>query len=218
MTFFNNTYARLLTLVLLVQIALFYAVALRAERVPNIAPLSSFPEASKGWRTVQQFPLEKDVEDVLKADDTLNRVYIDPSGTQEAGLFIAFFKTQRSGQAPHSPKNCLPGSGWAPVESGVISIPVPGRAQPIVTNKYVVQLGDEKDVVLYWYQSHQRIIASEYDAKFWLIADAVRYNHSDTALVRVWVRAQDGNIDRAVATGVQFVQAIFPEIKRRLPV
>ncbi len=217
MNFLKSTQARLLTLLLVIQVGLFYTVALRAERVPTIAPLSTFPYVSRGWRTVRDIPLETEVEDVLRADDTLNRIYVGPSGTQAAGLFIAFFKTQRSGQAPHSPKNCLPGNGWAPVESGTISIRVPDRAQPILSNKYVVELGDEKDVVLYWYQSHQRIIASEYAAKFWLIADAIRYHHSDTALVRIWVRAQDGDIDRALATGVHFVQAVFPDIKSRLP-
>lgn len=217
MSFFRYPYARVLTLVLLAQAGLYYGLAARTEHVPVIAPLSTFPYLSNGWRTVQELPLEKDVQDVLKADDTLNRVYVDPSGSRQAGLFIAFFKTQRSGQAPHSPKNCLPGSGWAPVESGVISIAVPGRSEPIVTNKYVVQLGDEKDIVLYWYQSHQRIIASEYSAKLWLVMDAIRYHHSDTALVRVWLPASDGNTDRALRAGVQFIQAIFPDIQKHLP-
>ena len=216
MSFLHNRYARMLTLVFLVQIGLFYGLALRAEHIPEIAPLATFPYVSGGWRTIQEVPIEKDVQDVLKADDTLNRAYVGPSGTH-AGLFIAFFKTQRSGQAPHSPKNCLPGNGWAPVESGVISINVPGRSEPIVTNKYVVELGDEKDVVLYWYQSHQRIIASEYSAKFWLVVDAVRYHHSDTALVRIWVPALDGNTERAVESGVQFVRALFPDIQKHLP-
>ena len=217
MNFLHNKYARVLTLVLLLQAGLFYAVALRAERVPVIAPLSTFPSVSDGWRTVQDVPIEPEVQDVLKADDTLNRIYVDPTGTQQAFLFIAFFKTQRSGQAPHSPKNCLPGNGWAPVQAGVISIPIAGRARPIISNKYVVELGDEKDVVLYWYQSHQRIIASEYDAKFWLIADAVRYHHSDTALVKVVVPVRDGSVDHALAESVRFVQALFPDIRKALP-
>jgi EpsI family protein len=71
----------------------------------------------------------------LKADDTLNRLYVSPSGTHEAYFFIAFFKTQRDGQAPHSPKNCLPGAGWTPIEDTKISIPVPGWPEPIVTSK-----------------------------------------------------------------------------------
>ena len=59
---------------------------------------------------------------------------------------MAFFKTQRAGQAPHSPKNCLPGSGWSQVESGTKSIAVPGREAPILDQRYVVQQGDEMNV------------------------------------------------------------------------
>ena len=124
---------------------------------------------------------------MLKADDSLNRVYISPERNAGASLFIAFFRTQRYGQSPHSPKNCMPGAGWQPMEDTKISIAIPGRDTPIVINKYVIAHGDEQSVVLYWYQSHNRVIAGEYSAKFWLVADAIRYSRSDTALVRVIV-------------------------------
>jgi EpsI family protein len=162
-------------------------------------------------------PMEKEIQDVLKADDTLNRVYVNPSRTDFAFLFVAYFKTQRYGQAPHSPKNCLPGSGWEPVETGRETINVPGWNAPIVTNRYVVEHGDEKSVVLYWYQTHSRIIASEYWAKFWLVVDSIRYRRSDTALVKIVVPVRDNNIGAATATGVQLIQAVFPSLLRQLP-
>ena len=162
-------------------------------------------------------PMEKEIQDVLKADDTLNRVYVNPSRTDFAFLFVAYFKTQRYGQAPHSPKNCLPGSGWEPVETGRQTINVPGWNAPIVTNRYVVENGDEKSVVLYWYQTHNRIIASEYWAKFWLVVDSIRYRRSDTALVKIVVPVHDNDIGAATAMGVQFVQALFPSLLRQLP-
>jgi EpsI family protein len=161
-------------------------------------------------------PIDPEIQSVLRADDTLDRVYLNSSQTDAAYLFLAFFKTQRSGQVPHSPKNCLPGAGWEPVETGTQSIDISGR-QPIVANRYVVQHGDEKSVVLYWYQSHNRAIASEYSAKFWLVVDAVRYRRSDTALVKVTVPVRDNNIAAATRTGVEFIQALFPHLLRRLP-
>jgi EpsI family protein len=162
---------------------------MRTEITPAVAPLSQFPTVSKEWRMTRDLPLEKETLDVLKADDTLNREYTAASGAS-AYFFIAFFKTQRKGQAPHSPKNCLPGAGWTSLEDTKISIPVPGWPEPIVTNKYVVQHGSDKSVTLYWYQSHNRVIASEYSAKFWLVADAIRYQRSDTAIVKVVVPVQ----------------------------
>jgi EpsI family protein len=217
MSFPGNRYARVLTAVLLLQGAAFYAVASRSERAPLVSPLSLFPSAFGGWTMARDVPLEKEVQDVLKADDTLNRVYVDSSHTGYAFLFIAYFKTQRYGQAPHSPKNCLPGSGWEPVETGRQTIGVPGWNAPIVTNRYVVENGDEKSVVLYWYQTHNRIIASEYWAKFWLVVDSIRYRRSDTALVKIVVPVHDNDIGAATAVGVQFVQALFPSLLRQLP-
>jgi EpsI family protein len=217
MNFLNNKYARVLTVALLVQGAAFYATAMRPEDVPVVRPLSSFPAVVSGWQIQQDVKIEQEVLDVLKADDTLNRVYINPARTAAGYLFIAFFKTQRYGQTPHSPKNCLPGSGWEPLESEPVSIDIAGRAAPIVTNRYVVARGEEKSVVLYWYQSRNRIIASEYSAKFWLIADSIRFHRSDSSLVKIVVPVSNGDIDAATKVALEFVQAMFPEISRQLP-
>ena len=166
MSFLRNKYARILTLVLLLQASVYYAVASRHELTVPVAPLATFPLASNGWRTVRETPLEREVLEVLKADDTLNREYVDPSGSRVVNFLMEYFKTQRYGQSPHSPKNCLPGSGWEPLETESLKVVVPGRAEPIETNKYLVARGSEKSVVLYWYQSRNRIIANEYRARF----------------------------------------------------
>jgi len=206
-----------LTVVLLAQGALYYSTASRSERVSPIASLRFFPAAIGPWRMYQDVPVEPGVQDVLKADDILNRVYADPSRGAKALLFIAYFKTQRTGAAPHSPKNCLPGAGWEPVETpGVIPIAVAGRPSPMFVNRYVVARGDDRSVVIYWYQTHGRIIASEYAAKLWLIADAVRYRRSDTALIKVVVPAAGGS-ESAVRTATGFIQAAYPYLAVQFP-
>ena len=137
---------------------------------------------------IRDIPIDAEIQEVLKADDTLNRQYLSPTADADVFFYIAYFKTQRTGATPHSPKNCLPGSGFEPVETpATISIAVPGRAAPLVANQYVVARGEDRMVVLYWYQSHGHIIANEFSAKFWLIADAIRYRRSDTAVVKVQV-------------------------------
>jgi len=217
MSFPGNRYARVLTAVLLLQATAFYAIASRSERVPVVSPLSLFPPAFGGWAMARDVPVEKEIQDILKADDTLNRVYVNPSRTGYAYLFIAYFRTQRYGQTPHSPKNCLPGSGWDPVETGRQTIGVPGWKGPIVTNRYVVEHGDDRSVVLYWYQTHNRIVASEYLAKLWLVVDAIRYHRSDTSLVKIVVPVRDDNIGAATAMGIQMIQAMFPSLLKQLP-
>jgi EpsI family protein len=217
MSFLRNKYARILTIVLLLQCTVFYATAFREEKVPPVAPLSAFPALVGGWRMDQDVKIEQEFLDILKADDTLDRSYVNPAANATAYLFIAYFKTQRYGQAPHSPKNCLPAAGWEPIESDPISITVPGRGEPIWSNRYLVAHGDEKSVVLYWYQSHNRIIASEFSAKFWLVSDSIRYRRSDSSLVRIIVPVRNGDTDAATRAAVEFVQAVFPDLTKQLP-
>jgi EpsI family protein len=217
MNFIQNKFARILSVVLVLQAVVLYAAVSRPEIMPVIRPLAEFPNTFAGWRTVKDVPLEPEVQEVLKADDTLNRIYVNPGVGVETNLFVAFFRTQRTGQSPHSPKNCLPGSGWEPIQTGLVTIPVSGRAEPIVANRFVTAHGDERDVTIYWYQSHSRIIASEFTAKFWLVADSIRYRRSDTALVRIIVPVVNNDTGAATAVGVRFMQAVFPDLSRQLP-
>ncbi len=216
MTWLQNKYVAALTAALIVQATLFYAAS-RGEKIPTAAPLDLFPAQLGEWRDVQNYPVEQEIRDQLKADDLLNRLYAAPGSTAPAALFVAYFKTQRTGQSPHSPKNCLPGSGWEPEATGFLDVAVPGQPQPIRINRYVVSHGDDQSVVLYWYQSQRRVIASEFSAKLWLVMDSIRYHRSDTALVRVTIPVENNNPDAATQSGVAFVQTLFPVLKSYLP-
>ena len=216
MNWIRNKYAAGLTLALVVQATLFYATS-RGERVPAGPPLDLFPAQLGSWHEAQNYPVEQEIKDQLKADDLLNRLYGNPESRAGAALFVAYFKTQRTGQSPHSPKNCLPGSGWEPEATGFLDVAVEGQPEPIRINRYVVSHGDEKSVVLYWYQSPRRVIASEFSAKFWLVMDSIRYRRSDTALVRVTVPVANNDQDAATRIGVSFVRTVFPVLKGYLP-
>ena len=175
-----------------------------------------FPPRTPGWITVRETPLEPEVQEVLQADDTLNRSYQNPATGDLVYLFVAYFRSQRTGQAPHSPKNCLPGSGWDQVASGYASVPVAGLPRPITINRYVVEHGNDRSVVLYWYQSPQRAIANEFAAKFWLVTDSIRYHRSDTALVRVVVPVGQAGMAPATQSGISFVQSVYMPLRQYL--
>jgi EpsI family protein len=209
--------ARILTAVLLLQAATFYGFS-RREKIPAHKALSEFSFESNNWSLVESVDIDKEVLDVLKADDWLSRIYRDEKTGRMATLFVAYFETQRTGKAPHSPKNCLPGSGWVPSQSGMIDVRVPGESEAIRVNRYIVAHGDNQDAVLYWYESRNRVIASEYAAKIFTVTDSIRYNRSDTALVRVIVPVQGGDTQSAVEEAVSFVQAMFEPLKQYLPV
>jgi len=216
MVWLPNKYVGILTLVLVVEAALFY-MASRGEKVPPGRPLDLFPAVLGSWNEVQDYPIEQEIRDQLKADDLLNRLYSGSGTRLPVDFFVAYFKTQRTGQSPHSPKNCLPGTGWEPETTGSLDVAVNGQSEPIRINRFVVSHGDDKSVVLYWYQSPRRVIASEFSAKVWLVLDSIRYHRSDTALVRVSVPVIDNDVNGATRTGIGFVETVFPVLKSYLP-
>lgn len=213
---FSSKRAIVLTVVLVAQMAILYGYS-RDENLPHVPPLATFPTEFPGWNMIREGKVEDEVLAVLRADDTLTRVYAN--GQEVASLFIAYFKTQRTGQAPHSPKHCLPGSGWTPSESGFLDIALPGQNRTIKVNRYVVTRGEDSSVVLYWYQSLDRVVASEYLAKVYLVTDSIRFNRTDTALVRVVVPIplNAGGVDSAEKVGVSFIQQMFPSVSAFFP-
>jgi EpsI family protein len=220
--FLNSRAARIVTVILVLQAALLYS-AVRPEIVPPSRPLASMPTTLGSWQLVQTGVIEQEVLDVLKADDILNGVYCSSAspdcpktGQGAANLFVAAFRTQRNGKTPHSPKNCLPGSGWERISAGEMTIDV-GRAAPITVNRYVVAYGSQRDLVLYWYQSRDRVVADEYKAKFWVMADAIRLNRTDTALVRVIVPLANKDEAKAQATATDFVKSFYSTLLDYLP-
>jgi len=213
--FLKSRPAVLLTAVLIAQGALFYGLS-GAEPVPLSKPLAGFPAEIGEWRMTRQGAMEQEVQDTLRADDYLTRDYARVAA-ETANLFVAFFNSQRSGQTPHSPKNCLPGSGWVWTVSDTVQVTIANRTAPIEINRYVVSKGEEKALVLYWYQSRDRVVASEYRASAFTAWDALRYHRSDTALVRIVVRISGGHEDAATRTGAAFVQAIFGTLRAFLP-
>jgi EpsI family protein len=213
----HSKYLQILTLVLVAQAALFYTAS-HGESTPLPQPLKDLPVSLGSWNLAQVGVVDEDTMAVLRADDIVTREYVNPSMRARANLFIAYFKTQRTGQSPHSPKNCLPGAGFEPVEevSGKIDVPVGGGS--IHINKFVVANGENESVVLYWYQSQGRVIADEFAAKFYLIADSIRRHRSDTSLVRVVVPEINGlTRDEATRTAIDFAQSTYPIIDTWLP-
>lgn len=213
--FLKSKPAIILSCFLLIQAALYYGFS-RSEVLPANRPLAEVPRQLGYWTLQNEGVIEQEVQDVLKADELLTRSYQQPGSPLGAHLFVAFFRSQRTGQAPHSPKNCLPGGGWVPSLSGTIQIPIAGR-DPIEVNRYVVAKGDNKSLVLYWYQSRDRVVADEYAAKFYVVADAIRYNRTDTALVRIVVPIVENDVARSEKVAIEFVQSAYGPVRQHLP-
>src|ERR1700683_5084856 len=141
----------------------------------------------------QERPLSEQIVQAVSVSDYTNRFYF-AGGLAPVQLYVGYYASQKTGDTIHSPKNCLPGAGWDPVHSGYAKISIPGGRQ-IVVNEYVIQQGLDRELVFYWYQDRGRVIASEYSAKFWMVADAISRNRTDGALVRLVTPLNDGEGD-----------------------
>ena len=205
---------------LLVATTLFLANARKAEVAEPRADLDGFPMQIESWQAVVDPPMDEDVLKVLGVDDYLSRVYYQPDGAA-VGLYMGYYGSQRQGDTIHSPLNCLPGAGWEPVSDGRLTIrDVDGRGRTVTVNRYIVQKGLDQQLVLYWYQSHGRVIASEYTSKLFLIHDAIRLNRTDGSLVRVIAPIRVDASDHGAAAerlAEQFVRVVFPLLPSYLP-
>ena len=193
-------------------IVLLHGVS-HGEPVPLRQPLRQLPMAMDGWLG-QDESLEARTVTALGVSDYVNRVYMS-SGGQPVDLYVGYYQSQRTGETIHSPKNCLPGAGWEPVRAGRLTIPM-AAAPAVVVNEYLVEKGPAQYLVLYWYQSHGRVIASEYSGKAFLVFDAITRNRTDAALVRVLTSTRNGE-DQARTHVVGFVQELYPRLNTFIP-
>jgi EpsI family protein len=202
---------------LLLSAALFLQAHSRIEILPPHRPLADFALHLGDW-TGTDIPISPDIREVLGPGDFLLRVYQNDSGTQPYfDLFIAFFPSQRAGDTIHSPKNCLPGAGWSPVKADRILLTLPG-ASPFQVNRYLIAKGDQRQLVLYWYLAHNRTTASEYWAKFYLVADSMRMNRSDGSLIRITTPIARGDtMDAAQHRLVSAASYIVPQLGAFIP-
>ncbi len=185
------------------------------ESTPPARPLGDLPKDIGDYRTVAEIPLDQQTLDILKVTDYTNRVYFSPT-QGDLGLFVEYFRTQRTGAAIHSPKNCLPGAGWQPVVTGTYQLSLnDGRKVPI--NLYVIRKDLDQEVVLYWYQSHGRVVASEYWGKFYMVYDALRLNRTDAAMVRITAPVRNGDLEAARSQAIAFAQQVAADVSQIIP-
>lgn len=172
---------------------------------PLARPLDQIPTQIEGWSgSPGPVPGPRELE-LLGATSFLSRDY--KTAGRELNLFVAYYALQRAGESMHTPRNCLPASGWEILKYDEAQIPVEGRSERI--NKFTIQNGDARALVLYWYQTGDRVIASEYAGKGLLLWDAITKGRTDGSIVRITVR----DTPEAEKDALGFARAIQSEMK-----
>jgi EpsI family protein len=208
----NSTFRFVIIYVIFAAAGLFITFH-RDTAVPTNRPFSEFPDQVRSWQMSKRHEFSSDIINVLKPTDYLSRQYKDTAG-KTVSLYIGYHGGGKGGGEIHSPKNCLPGSGWYEVSTRRGSLVMPNGTINLV--RAVYQMGENRELFIYWFQVRDRSISSEYTLKLAEIVNSVLYRRRDASFIRVSVPVET-DIDQAVARGEQFIRDFEPVFKGYLP-
>jgi EpsI family protein len=189
-----------------------------AQLTPRLrAPLASaLPDTIEGMPGADA-AVAADEAAVAGFTDYALRVYQmedSTAGTLPVSIYLGYYDKQTRGRTIHSPKNCLPGAGWEALVSGPVRVAV--GADTMTVNRYVLQNGEQRALVLYWYQGRGRVAYNEYLVKWDLLRDAILKRRTDEALVRI-VITMEGSEDAALALAKGIAAELEPAVDQALP-
>jgi len=198
--------------------ALFAATALvislhRDTDVPTNRPFAEFPRQVQSWQMLNQTEFSAAVLGVLRPTDYLYRQYKDAAG-KTVSLYIGYHSGGKNSGPIHSPKHCLPGSGWYETSTQRGTLAIPGGTINLV--RAVYQKGDSKELFLYWYQVMDRSLSNDYSLKLAEIVNSAFYRRRDATFIRVSVPFES-DLAQAVARGEQFIRDFEPLFREYLP-
>jgi EpsI family protein len=197
---------------------LFTAAALtmifhRDAEIPINRPLSEFPVQVKSWQMSKRNEFNDNVLGVLKPTDYLYRYYADAAG-KNVSLYIGYHNGGRESGGIHSPKHCLPGSGWHAVSTSRGVLKLTGNTVHLV--RAVYQKGESRELFLYWFQVRDRSISNEYSLKMAELINSALYRRRDESFIRISI-AIDTDVNSAITAGEQFIRDFEPLFREYLP-
>lgn len=209
------TYTRTIIIVSILLItAMLTSFVSRSERVAPNKSFAQFPLEIGQWKG-HRGELDQKVYNILGVEDYILANY--RKGNRETvNLYVGFYQSQKEGDIIHSPKNCMPGAGWKIMETAIEPVAIPSSGKTIKVIKLLLQKGVEKQVVLYWFQSRGRIIASEYMQKIWLVVDSITRHRTDGSFVRL---ISPVIVDESAAVKVlkDFAAKVYPILSDHIP-
>jgi len=213
----TNTPHRFWLIVCLLCVTFFYVNFLSTiQAVPLLRDLSRFPKTIGNYTFVQDQSFSEAVIKNAGMDSYLMRQFRDESG-YTLGLYIGYYQIQTEGHIIHSPKHCLPGSGWNTVKAGrhLFKTHNNNNTSSYSINQWLMQKGDEKQLVHFWYHGRGRIVANEYVDRTLMIFDSIFRKRTDGALIRI--TGPGGNLDHDIKKQEEFTTALLKVIDDYIP-
>ena len=197
-------------------VAVSFSVTSREEAVPTRRSFIDFPLQLQGWQGIP-LSMDKQYVDTLKFDDYLLADFQGPVGS--VNLYVAYYGSQKKGQSAHSPKTCLPGGGWEIGSFRETAVADGESGKPLfLANRVVIEKGQDKQVVLYWFKQRDRLVTNEYLVKAWLLWDSLTKHRSDGALVRLVAPLRPGEeIAAADQRLMQLAALVQPLLSEYVP-
>jgi exosortase D (VPLPA-CTERM-specific) len=203
-------------MLMLVTTPVVFAVPKQTEVIPTREFFNSFPLQLDAWHGKRQ-QMERVYMDGLMLDDYFLADYAATTSEYPVNFYVAWYDSQQAGHSAHSPRSCLPGGGWHinSIEDATIA-DVGGK--PLKVNRVLLQYGDQRQLVYYWFQQRGHVIASEYMVKWYLFWDSLTRHRSDGAMVRVTIPVLEGESIAAAETQLtNFVRAAVPKLVPYVP-
>lgn len=209
-----------------------YVVALAAIAAAAVATsfLPGFTNEKPQRRDFQEFPLEigkwrgrtSKLESIylneLRLDDYILADYVDAS-SRAVNFYVSYYASQANGNSAHSPRACIPGDGWEISDFSsrqLDDVKVAGK--PVRVNRAVIQKGEHKQLVYYWFQQRGRVVTDEYAVKLYIFWDALARNRTDGAMVRLVAPLVPGESIEAVDARLNaFAAEMMPRLDAYIP-
>ncbi len=199
--------------VILIMITAGFIYTHRETTVPTNRPFASFPATIGNWQLANDHGMSDAVLDKLRPTDFLSRTYRNPEG-QTLTLYVGYHGGGAGGGELHSPKHCLPGSGW--FELVTTKQPVAAGETTLKTVRSVYQKGDAKEIFLYWFQVRSASLDNEYALKLAQIRSSFLAKRRDASFIRISVPVTTDEA-AAASRAEQFVRELWPVLKDYLP-
>ena len=181
--------------------------------VPANRPFAEFPVHYRGWSMEAESVLDERTLKVLRPTDYFSRRYA-MEGDVPVELYIGYHGGGKDSGGIHSPKHCLPGSGWYKASEENMKVSVGNKEMRLV--KAVYQKGEDKELFLYWFQVKGKTLTSEYALKLSEIMSSILYRRRDSAFIRISVPFTSDE-EKAAGTGMRFIREFYPVIEEFLP-